>query len=310
MKINHSCAFEPGQVEALVITTGSIGLLSFVVTACVIVVAIGFYKAHQVIFQRLVLYLLISILVYSGILVMQAALKYQNILGLCKTLAFLFLYAMWLKMLFTSWITFYLYVLAEFNRNLHERKHEAVYVISSILIPLPIACVPLITNTYGQAGAWCWIKATDSNCEPLRTGMIEQFALWYGPIVVLTVVDVLAVIRIAHILCKRAWKYDREFHDPLLPKQNHRAALKEVLPLIAYPIAFHVAILIALADRIYTVVKNESFDLGLAHTIVTSSWGWLAAVTLLIHLHVLRKHKRENVHAPSFTQYEPSHSES
>jgi len=293
-----------------VITTGCVGLLSYVASAFAIVTAIGFYKAHQVFSQRLVLYLLISTLVFSGMRVVQAAMVYQNILVLCKSLAFLNQYFALLKMIFTSWITFYLYMLVEFSHNLNKRKHEVFYVISSLLIPLPTACVPLITNTYGQAGAWCWIKATDSNCEPLRTGTIEQFALWYGPIIVLTVVDVLAVIRIAHILCKRAWRYDREVRDSILPKQNHRAALKEVLPLIAYPIAFHVAILIALADRIYTVVKNESFDLGLAHAIVTSSWGWLAAVTLLIHLHVLRKHKRENVHAPSFTEYEPSHSES
>ena len=294
--MNRSCSLNPGQLEVLVATTGCVGLLSYVASAFAIVTAIGFYKAHQVFSQRLVLYLLSSTLVCAGIRVVQAAVIYQNVQELCKKLGFLLQYAVWLK---TSFI-----------RNLNKRKHEALYVVSSVLIPLPIAIVPLFTNTYGPAGAWCWINGTDSNCERLLTGMIEQFALWYGPIVGLTVVDVLAVIRNAHILCKRAWKYDREFHDPLLPKQNHRAALKEVLPLIAYPIAFHVAILIALADRIYTVVKNESFDLGLAHTIVTSSWGWLAAVTLLIHLHVLRKHKRENVHAPSFTQYEPSHSES
>ena len=159
--------------------------------------------------QRLVLYLLISALIYSGILVVQSAVKYQNIPGLCKTPAFFLLYAGWLKMLFTSWITFYLYVLAEFSHNLNERKHEAVYVISSILIPLPVACVPLFTNTYGTiGGAWCWSKSTDSNCKPLRTGLIEQFVLWYGLLVVLAVLDVLAIIRIACILCKRAWKYD------------------------------------------------------------------------------------------------------
>ena len=112
-------------------------------------------------------------------------------------------------MLFTSWITIYLYAFVEFNHNLNERKHEAVYVISSILIPLPVAFVPLITNTYGSLeGAWCWIMSADSNCEPLRTGIIEQFVLWYGPLVVLAVLDVLAITRIAYILCKRAWKYD------------------------------------------------------------------------------------------------------
>jgi len=240
MKMNHSCAFEPGQVEALVITTGSVGLLSFVVTACVTVVAIGFYKAHQVIFQRLVLYLLTSALVFSGTQVVQSAVNYQNIPGLCKTPALFLLYSGWLMMLFTSWITFYLYAFVEFNRNLNERKHEAVYVISSILIPLPVAFVPLITNTYGSLeGAWCWIMSADSNCEPLRTGIIEQFVLWYGPLVVLAVLDVLAITRIVYILCKRAWKYDRRHRDPSLPNLNHRAELKGVLPVITYPVIFH-----------------------------------------------------------------------
>ena len=227
---------------------------------------------------------------------MQAAVIYQNIQELCKKLGFLLQYAVWLK---TSFI-----------RNLNKRKHEALYVVSSVLIPLPTAIVPLFTNTYGPAGAWCWINGTDSNCERLLTGMIEQFALWYGRSPHHSdFLNVLAIIRIAYLLCKRAWKYNRVLRDPSLPNQNHRVALKEVLPLMAYPIIFHTTILIALADRAHTDIKYESFGLGLVHTIVTPSWGWLAAVTLLIHLHVLRKHKRENVHAPSFTQYEPSHAE-
>jgi len=90
--------------------------------------------------------------------------------------------------------------------------------------------------------------------------MEQQVALWDGPLALLTVLEVLAVIRIVCILCKRAWKYDREFRDPLLPRQNHRAALKEVLPLMAYPIIFHATILIALADRMYTLgAKNQLF---------------------------------------------------
>ena len=117
-----------------------------------------------------------------------------------------------------------------------------------------------------------------------------------------------AIVRIVFILCQRAWKYDRKVYDPVLPKQNHRAALKEVLPLIAYPIFFHTTILLALADRVYTF-ENRSFVLALIHAVVTPSWGWLAAVTLLIHLDILRRHKRENVHSPSFTEYEPSHEE-
>ena len=186
VKMNHSCSLNPGQLEALVLTTGCVGLLSYVATAFAIVAAIGFYKAHQVFSQRLVIYLQISTLVCAGVRTVQAAVVYQNIVGLCKTLAFLMQYAMWLKISLTSWITLYLYVLAEFNCNLNGKKHGAFYVISSVLVPLPFSCPPLFTNTYGPAGAWCSIKGTDRNCEPLRTGMIEQFALWDGPLALLT----------------------------------------------------------------------------------------------------------------------------
>jgi len=122
VKMNDSCPLNPGQLEALVLTTGCVGLLSYVVTAFAIVAAIGFYKAHQVFSQRLVIYLLISTLVCVGVRTVQAAVVYQNIVGLCKTLAFLMQYAMWLKISLTSWITLYLYVLAEFNRNLNGKK--------------------------------------------------------------------------------------------------------------------------------------------------------------------------------------------
>jgi len=132
--MNTSCSFEPGQLEVLVITTGCVGLLSYVASAFAIVTAIGFYKAHQVFSQRLVLYLLISTLVFSGMRVVQAAMVYQNILVLCKSLAFLNQYFALLKMIFTSWITFYLYMLVEFSHNLNKRKHEVFYVISSLLI--------------------------------------------------------------------------------------------------------------------------------------------------------------------------------
>ena len=144
--MNTSCSLNPGQLEVLVVTTGCVGLLSYVASAFAIVTALGFYKAHQVFSQRLVFYLLISVLVFSGIRVVQAAMVYQNILELCKTLAHFNLYFALLKMLFTSWITFYLYVLVEFSQNLNERKHEKFYVISFLLIPLPIASVPIIAH--------------------------------------------------------------------------------------------------------------------------------------------------------------------
>jgi len=88
----------------------------------------------------------------------------------------------------------------------------------------------------------------DPHAFELRFPADKQFALWYGPLIILTVLNVLAIIRIAYILCKRAWKYNRELRDPSLPNQNHRAALKEVLPVITYPVIFHATSLLSLAN--------------------------------------------------------------
>ena len=308
MSMNGTCgSLDPGQLEALAITRSSIALLSYVVTAFTIVTAIGFYKAHRVFSLRLVLYFLTAALAFSGIVVMQV---FETIFELCVPLAFLEEYVLWVKIAFTCWITFYLFTLTVCSCNPSQKWQEIVYVSVSVLLPLPFACVPFVTNSYGLAGAWCWIKATDDDCNALVAGVAEQFALTFVPLLVITAFDIPAIVVIVCILCKRAWSYDREHRNPLLPKQNHRAALKEVLPLIAYPITFHVLSFVAMANRTERAITGQSpISLMYAQSIIDPGWGLLASITMLIHLCVLGKHTRENVHAPSFTECELEHAE-
>ena len=309
--MNTSCSsIGPGQLEALALTRACIALLSYVVTAFVVATAIGYYKAHTVFSLRLVLYSLTAALVLSGIRVVQIMVQEKILIELCVPLAFLEEYVLWVKVLFTSWITFYLFSLTVCNCNPSQKCQEMVYVVTSVLLPLPFACVPFITQSYGLAKAWCWIKATDDNCATLEAGAIEQFALTFVPLLIFTVLDIPAIIMITYILCKRAWKYDREHRDPLLPWQNHRAALKEVLPLIAYPVIFHVLSFVAIANRTERAITGQSpFGLLYVQAMIDPSWGLLASITLSIHLCVLGKHRKENVHAPSFTECQLEHAE-
>ena len=309
--MNTSCSsIGPGQLEALALTRACIALLSYVVTAFVVATAIGYYKAHTVFSLRLVLYSLTAALVLSGIRVVQIMVQEKILIELCVPLAFLEEYVLWVKVLFTSWITFYLFSLTVCNCNPSQKCQEMVYVVTSVLLPLPFACVPFITQSYGLAKAWCWIKATDDNCATLEAGVIEQFALAFVPLLIITVFDIPAIIIITYILCKRAWKYDRQYRDPLLPKQNHRAVLKEVLPLITYPIIFHALTFVPLANRTERAITGQS-PLGLLYVqaMIDPSWGLLASITLSIHLCVLGKHRKENVHAPSFTECQLEHAE-
>ena len=101
-------------------------------------------------------------------------------------LAFLGEYVLWVKVSFMCWITFYLFSLTVCNCNPSQKCQEMVYVVTSVLLPLPFACVPFITQSYGLAKAWCWIKATDDNCATLEAGVIEQFALAFVPLLIIT----------------------------------------------------------------------------------------------------------------------------
>jgi len=126
--------------------------------------------------------------------------------------------------------------------------HRICYVHACMEVYPYILVCKCICSSHSVPKYWCWIWGYTITYIPESV-----WRGWVSPCPVLLPEHGLtvwsAIIRIAYILCKRAWKYNREHRDPSLPNQNHRAALKEVLPLMAYPIIFHATILIALADE-------------------------------------------------------------
>jgi len=53
---------------------------------------------------------------------------------------------------------------------------------------------------YGLAGAWCWITVTGESCQPYKEGLIEQFTLWYGPLMLIVLLNFLAMVVMIIIL--------------------------------------------------------------------------------------------------------------
>ena len=56
-------------------------------------------------------------------------------------------------------VTFHLFCFAVLLKNM--RKMEPLYVISYILVSIAISSIPLITNSYGPTGEWCWKDLRD-----------------------------------------------------------------------------------------------------------------------------------------------------
>ena len=60
-------------------------------------------------------------------------------------------------------------------------KPEVVFFVSIFVLPLLFDCVPLITDSYGPTGPWCWINTLESNCSTHEAAFWEQMGLWVVP---------------------------------------------------------------------------------------------------------------------------------
>ena len=126
---------------------------------------------------------------------------------------------------------------------------EICYVFVPIVISLLFVWIPFLHDAYGLAGAWCWIRQKDDNCDSLLAGKIEQYVLGYGPVSFLCIVAMVIVTAMLVILCKRLY-----FQET--PDQVYKTMLRENAPLMIYPVLFHIVKLLGLAHRLYQITTT------------------------------------------------------
>ena len=276
-----------------------VALMSSLDVACVLLCSVAIVlvlvlRLYRSLVYRLAAYQVLAALLYGIVCALQILSKEETgpiNTPLCQATAFFMIYFQWVKLMFTVWVTAHLFFFAVFYKNL--KKWEPLYVLSSVLVPIVISVIPFTTGSYGRAGAWCWIQNWKGNC-PLNistAGVIEQFTVWYGPAFVVFVGDSLAVVVMAIVLFRRACRYsqDKEW-------QQHKEALTQMLPLLAYPITYIILLLVPIATRVHTAHSHDpsSVDYALLATtgMCMSLWGLAAGVALLAHMCLVKKRKR------------------
>ena len=214
----------------------------------------------------------------------------------CTAIGFLIMYAQWTKLIFTMWITFHLFCLGVFHKNL--KKLEPLYVVTSLIVPAVIAVVPLTTKTYGLSPfATCWIYSSDV------TSTVETFTLWYGPAMLILIasstVMIAMVIKLVQRVCWRRLKY-----EDLSDGDQFWKALKQILPLAAFPILFCFFVVPSLIYHIYYIVVPSCNDaLFLATSVSFSLWSMACGITLIIHISVTRCSAKRRVQIPPGINY-------
>ena len=199
----------------------------------------------------------------------------------CTAIGFLWLYSQWTKLLFTMWVTFHLFCFAVLHKNL--KKLEVLYVVTSLLVPVVVVAVPLITHTYGLSpgGNACYIYANTS------VAFIERLALWDGPAMLILIAAstamVVMVTKLTSQVCRRS-KY-----EPIIDGDQFTKALKQLLPLAAFPMLFFIFEIPVFILHIYTIqysAPNEG--IVISADICGSLWSMASGATVIIHISVVR----------------------
>ena len=297
---NHT--FTLNQKNHLLLAKSGTGLVSL--TMCLIAASLVLYmRLYKFFIYRLALYQILSSLFFSAVQVSLLTLLnydsdyYQQIA--CQTTAFLMEYFVWIKLLFTLCLVFHLFSLVVCLQNF--KKLEIGYVLFSILFPLLYTWIPFIHNSYGVAGAWCWIRDWKDDCATQKylEGVIEQFALWYVPLFISLTLTVIFVLIILIVLAQRAYTLKNSENECLIKNHEHhqnKKAIKELLPLLAYPVIFYVLSLIPIINRVYSAISsNASFGFALVHALSEASWGFFSSWALVIHIVLAKRLKKKRV---------------
>lgn len=215
----------------------------------------------------------------------------------CYTVAFLLEYSMGVKLLFTLWLTFHLFCYVIFLKNM--TRLEWLYIVSSVFSPACVVWIPFVHHNYGIAGAWCFIRIWKNNCATKKNqeGIVETFALSDGPIVATLTLNALAIFIMVVVMLRRAYRSNDTESQPLLPERDkvNRKVLRQLLPLLAYPVIFFTLMLFPLINRLYDATGNSTgFVLIVTQGATIGIMGFFAGLALIMHVCCLKFLKKSN----------------
>ena len=299
--VNKTCfKFSEHNYNTVLWGNNSVAILA-VVFCCITISIILLQKAYKVFVHRLALYLTVTSLVDSIVFLVRPVATEQkcgyllvkdNNYSLCAAMGFFSEYSILTVIALLFWVTFHIFTLAVFKQNLYKsRKNEVACVVIAIVMPFLISIVPFISFNgngvmYGLAVPWCWIKATDDNCNSYREGFIEQLALFFGPLTLLILFNFVVMVAAIIVLCRGTMTGENK---PLLQNQ-HKKALKEIWPLLLYPIFFNVIFCLTIGPRIYyDVTQNGTLALWVIHSAALPCLILFIPLAFILHPNTLKK---------------------
>ena len=258
--------------------------------ALIIMVCLKAYKRFTL---RLAFYLNLAAMLYSldfafqAVSVLPKAKQSDSFDAFCVIVGLFGTYTGWAKLLLLCAMTLHLFLLSIGLLQEGIKKLEWLILCLTVLVPVPIACIPLITGSYGSTIAWCWIESREKDGSPNDAGFAEQMGVWYAPSTVIMTVSYImngvTVIAVYKQLKKAGVTMRR------------KRVLKEAIPLIVYPVLLQLLGCIGFANRIVQYRTDErSCDLTLwwFHAAVSPLQPIVIAITFVTQIVMFRRKRR------------------
>eukprot|EP00731_Ephydatia_muelleri_P025143 Em0017g226a len=287
--------------DAVTLVTGCTS--AFSVAICIIVITmvmlLGLCKHFM--------YRLASYQVAGGLLMNVATgLSFLRYAGLspsgssaCLIIAFVNVYFTWINLLLTLGMTAHVFSYVVCRKSLAYL--EKFYVAFSIIVPLFYSWVPFITHNYGQSdiNLGCFIDTPNTTSRVHRDGTIEQYSLFFGPLLLFMTLDMVVITAMAVYVRRRSLVHGASVMSSSLnnPYEAHSQGLVYFCPLLAYPMFYFVIILFpCLLHMLMAFGVPTNKWLGLTVGVLLASAGWIAGAILATHLWCARTYmKRETV---------------
>ena len=252
-----NCSPYESPAYAKVALASAISASASLLASVFVIFIIVFYKKYNFISQRLILYLAISSML-SSISSMVHRVNYNNEMStfytnFCIFAGFFEQTTSWMVLNAITVLTTYLFVLVSFQKDI--KKLEVLFILLIFLFPIVISLIPFIESSYGESGAWCWIRSEDrTTCEEHPLGRILIFIMWFAPVHILLLAMVVMYIVILTCIRPNQWKYKP--WGKKITEDTRKENRKQAIRLVAYPSIYLFLSCFPLMNRIQNGVER------------------------------------------------------
>ena len=149
----------------------------------------------------------------------------------CKFSGFFNQYAGWIRSLILFWICLHIFAVVIYQNQLSRPKQEVFGGLVVLLVPLLVSWEPFIKDSYGLTGVSCWIKySCQDDTNNSMDHLIIALCVSVVPTFLLQLFDVALILAAIFALCRSSRRG--------LLKHKHWLAIKEILPLIMFPLLY------------------------------------------------------------------------